>query len=132
MQNNIFALDGTYYDVIIPEGGIKRDAEILDGEGAGRSKPGGMTFDTIGTYYNYTITILRSNSNLADYDAVHKVLRSAKNRKHFITVPFDQGSITYIIYVASISDELKFTRDGKNYWDGMTIKCTAVDPNERA
>lgn len=131
MDNKKFALDGHWYDVYVPSDGIKRDVAILDGKNAGRSVDGGMVFDTIGTYFNGSITVLRNDERLDEYDALHKALRSPKRRTHMLTIPFDQGVITYPVYVANISDALERSIDGKNYWNRMEVKFTATGPNER-
>lgn len=130
MEQNYLEIDGIRYKVSVPEGGIQRGVAILDGENAGRARAGNMTFDTIGTYYNYTITIARDNNNLADYDRMHAALRDPKIRRHIIKVPFAQGSVRFEAYVANLDDQLDRILDGKQYWSGLTVKFTATDPNE--
>lgn len=103
---------------------------MLDGDNAGRVKSGGINLDTIGTYYNYTYKVARAGNNLADYDALHKELRNPSTRKKRITVPFDQGFITYEAYISELTDTLVRMIDGKNYWDGLSIRFIATDPNE--
>lgn len=132
-MNKILAVNGRWYDVLVPrDGGLKREVSILDGANAQRLLSGGITLDTIGTYYNYTYTVVRNGDKLAEYDALHKALRDPKDRRKQITVPFDQGYITFEAYVSGVSDTLVRMKDGKNYWDGMSIKFVATDPNEVA
>lgn len=129
---NILAVNGRWYNVRVPKGGLKREISILDGENTERLMSGGMEFDTIGTYYNYSIDIVRNTEDMSDYDALHQELRDPKNRKKLITIPFDQGTITYEAYISNISDTLENIKNGVNYWDGMSVKFVAVNPNEVA
>lgn len=130
-MNRILAVNGRWYDVCVPrDGGLKREVSILDGTNAERLLSGGIALDTIGTYYNYTYTVARNGDNLSDYDALHKTLRDPKNRRKTITVPFDQGYVTFEAYVSGVTDTLVSMKGGKNYWDGMSIKFVATNPNE--
>ena len=132
-MNKILAVNGRWYDVLVPQnGGLTREISILDGSNTERLMSGGIQFDTIGTYYNYTYNVVRDGGNLADYDALHKELRNPKSRRKLITVPFDQTFITFEAYISSVSDSLSRIKNGKNYWDGMSIKFIATDPNEVA
>ena len=51
----VFKVDGVSYNVIVPEGGLKRQGRVLDGESVGRMLSGRMMRDIVGTYYNYAI-----------------------------------------------------------------------------
>jgi hypothetical protein len=124
----LIIVDGINYDVRIRTGDLARGASILDGENAGRLKSGGMVLDTIGTFYNYTLTFLRSGNNVTAYDALYEVLTDPTNREHTIIVPYGQGTITYKAYVATIRDQLMKVRTGVQYWNNMEVSFTAMAP----
>lgn len=124
----LITVDGLTYDVRIRAGDVARTASILDGENAGRLKSGGMVLDTIGTFYNYALTFLRSGNNVTEYDALYEVLTDPTNRQHTIIVPYGQGTITYKAYVATIKDQLMKVRSGVQYWDNMVVSFTAMQP----
>lgn len=122
-----FTIDGKSYDVFVPEGGIKRSAQVLDGENAGRAKSGIMIRDIIGTYYNYSIEIDTKNLDVSTYDELYEVL-SAPADSHSITVPYGQGSITFLAYVTSAEDTLETMAGEVNQWTGLKINFIAMKP----
>ncbi len=129
-DRTVFAVDGRSYRVLVPEGGLKRSGQILDGENAGRVKSGAMKRDVIGTYYNYSLTLETNRLNVAEYDALYEVLSSPED-SHTVTVPYGQGTVTFEAYVSGVEDELKRMGDGFNRWGGLTVTFTAMSPKRR-
>lgn len=124
----IITVDGVEYDVRVRTGEVEREASILDGENAGRLKSGGMELDTIGTFYNYAITFLRSGANVAAYDALYEVLTDPIIRQHTIIVPYGQGTLAYQAYVGTVKDRLMKSKNGVNTWNNMAVNFTAMRP----
>lgn len=125
-----FVLDGKSYNVFVPESGIKRSGQVLDGDNAGRTQSGVMIRDIIGTYYNYSIEIDTSKTERAEYDALYQVL-TAPVDSHTLTVPYAQETITFQAYVTSAEDTLETMADGHNLWSGLKINFIAMKPQRR-
>ncbi len=128
----ILTVDGIAYNHLrVHIGEPKRTASILDGKNAGRLKSGAMDLDTIGTFYNYSMTLVRergSTEAVTEYDALYEVLTDPINREHLITVPYGQGTMTYKAYVSTITDGLEARRAGINYWNNMQVNFIAMRP----
>ena len=56
-RQDIFSIDGRYFNVFIPQDGIERNFAVVDTDDAGRVLTGAMERDIIGTFYNYTIKL---------------------------------------------------------------------------
>lgn len=125
-----FVLDGKSYNVFVPESGIKRSGQVLDGDNAGRTQSGVMIRDIIGTYYNYSIEIDTSKTERAEYDALYQVL-TAPVDSHTLTVPYAQETLTFQAYVTSAEDTLETMVDGNNLWGGLKINFIAMKPQRR-
>jgi hypothetical protein len=120
----LLTIDGTSYDVAVKE--IKRSANILDGENAGRLISGRMVRDIIGTYYNYSITLNAKALSRAQYDSMYEVL-TAPVDSHTIVVPYGQGTLSFEAYVSNVNDVLRWVRGG-NLWGDLTVNFVAMAP----
>lgn len=120
-------MDGVSYDVIVPENGLKRKGQVLDGEKAGRLLIGSMERDIIGTYYNYTLQIETNRLNTADYDRLFEVL-TAPVDYHMVSFPYGQEMLTFRAYVSNLEDTLKIIQNGVRYWGGVSVNFIAMDP----
>ena len=74
MTQNVFSIDGRYFNVKIPEKGIKRSFSVTDSDKAGRVLTGAMVRDIIGTFYNYTLDIDTSKLSPVEYEEVYDSL----------------------------------------------------------
>lgn len=122
-----FTLDGVSYNVFVPEDGIKRSGQVLDGENAGRTPSGAMIRDVIGTYYNYTIDLDTSQTDVEEYDKLYEAL-TAPVDCHSLTVPYGQDTLTFKAYVTSAEDTLRTMAGGTNLWGGLSINFIAMKP----
>ena len=122
-----FTIDGVSYNVFVPEGGIRRSGQILDGENVGRTPSGAMIRDIIGTYYNYTIDLDTSQTNVAEYDKLYDVL-TAPTEYHTLKVPYAQGTLLFKAYATSAEDTLKTMAGGKNLWGDLSVSFIAMKP----
>lgn len=127
MAQNVFSIDGRYFDIFIPQDGIKRSAQILDSSETERKMDGSLHRSIIGTYYNYTIDIRTDNLSTEEYDELFDLI-SQPEVSHEITVPYGQTSKTFNAYISSVEDSLKRIENGKCYWAGMQLKFIAIDP----
>lgn len=122
-----FLLDGVSYNVMVPEGGLKRSGRVLDGDNAGRLQSGRMQRDIIGTYYNYSMQIDTSRLNVSQYDALYQVL-TAPVDYHAVVMPYGQGTLSFQAYVSNVDDELILMQNGRNLWGNLSVNFIAMEP----
>ncbi len=127
IKQNVFCIDGNYFDLFIIS--LKRNFVVQDSEKAGRAKSGLMHRDIIGTYYNYTMEIDAKRSNRDDYDAFYDIISSPQD-SHHIVAPFGQDVLEFDAYISSGEDVLRVDAYG-NHWTGISITCTAMEPQRR-
>ena len=128
MNQYFLTIDGKKYKNVHIVPPIKRSFQVLDGENSGRlASTGKMVRDIIGTFYNYSITVNKDKSNLAEYDELYEVISAPKN-SHQIVVPYGQGTITFEAYVTNGSDELTIIDDNGYKWNGLQINFIAMNP----
>lgn len=125
-MQNVFSIDGRYYNVLIPEKGIKRSFSVTDSDKAGRVLTGRMQRDIIGTFYNYTVQLDTNKLSESEYDELYEVL-SAPVDYHQITVPYGQSTLMFDAYVTSGDDTLNMARNSKQ-WSGLSINFIAMEP----
>lgn len=128
-MQNVFSIDGRYFNVFIKENGIKRSFSVTDTDKAGRVLTGRMVRDIIGTFYNYTIDLSTNKLSKTEYDQLYEIL-SAPQDYHTITVPYGQSTITFDAYVTGGEDTLQVERSG-NKWTGLSINFIAMEPLRR-
>lgn len=130
-MQNIVSIDGTFFNVRIPEKGIKRKFTILDDESAGRIQSGGMHRSIIGTFYNYTVLFDTSSLSREEYDLLYDTL-SAPVDSHIIIVPYGQGTLTYEAYVTEGEDVIEKIKqvgtDNEIDWTGLSVQFIAMEP----
>lgn len=124
---DLVSIDGIYYNIMIPQDGIKRSFSIADTDNSGRLLNGAMVRDIIGTYYNYTIQFETKYLSTAEYDDLFNKL-SAPVDYHTIIVPYGQEILTFQAYCSSGSDTLNIIRNGVNKWSGLSINFIAMKP----
>lgn len=128
-MQNVFSIDGKYFNVFVSENGIKRSFSVADTDKAGRALTGRMIRDIIGTFYNYTIDLSTNKLSKAEYDQLYEIL-SAPQDYHIITVPYGQSTITFEAYVTEGQDTLQITSNG-NKWTGLSVNFIAMEPLRR-
>ena len=130
MSQDLFAVDGTFYNVKIPSGGIKRNFQVLDDDTAGRVMSGEMHRSIIGTYYNYTIDLDTSHMSRSEYDSMYEVL-SAPQAYHTLQVPYGQNNFIFQAYITAGEDVLDTEVAGVRTWKGLSVNFIAVAPQRR-
>lgn len=129
-MQDLFTIDGVTYNVIVPNGGLKRNFQILDDDTAGRVLSGEMHRSIIGTYYNYTIELDTSRMSKSEYDNMYEVL-SAPQESHIIQVPYGQLSYAFRAYITAGEDVLETSSNGERTWKGLSINFVAMAPQRR-
>ena len=105
---------------------IGRNFSVLDGDGAGRVKTGGMVRAVIGTFYNYSFTIDADGATPEEYDSFYEVISSPED-SHSIVVPYAQRTLTFNAYITNGSDKL-LDMGQANRWGNLTINIIAMAP----
>ena len=129
MAQDVFSIDGKFFDVLVPEGGIERSFAVTDTDKAGRAKSGGMIRDIIGTYYNYKISIPSNKLSKDEYDELYDII-SAPVNSHKIRVPYGQRTLEFDAYITGGTDKLFHSQNG-NVWKGLQIEFIAMKPQRR-
>lgn len=126
----MFSIDGKEYDVsilFIPEEGIERKFNILDGNNAGRLQAKGKMYrDIIGTFFTYVIKIDTNRLNPQEYDELYETISDPNVDSHVLIVPYGQSSLTFEAYITSGSDKLSRRVNGINYWEGLSLEFVSM------
>lgn len=126
-RQDIFSIDGRYFNVFIPEDGIERNFAIVDTDDAGRVLTGAMERDVIGTFYNYTIKLNTNFLSFTEYDELYEILSSPVDY-HWIIVPYAQQTLQFKAYVTSGKDVLKRISKAGNHWKQLSVNFIAMEP----
>ena len=127
-MQNLFSIDGRYFNVRIPEKGIKRSFSVADSDKAGRVLTGRMIRDIIGTFYNYTIDIDTNKLSQTEYDEFYEIV-SAPVDYHKIVVPYGQSVLEFDAYVTGGDDTLEtHNLTAGNKWTGLSLNFIAMEP----
>lgn len=125
---NALEVDGVAYDLIhVVE--LKRSFSVLDGSNTGRVQTGEMRRDIIGTYYNYTLSLVPDEkpASITQYDALYEVL-SSPDASHTIKVPYGQEYKEFRAYVTNGEDNLSLKTSKASKWDGLSVNFIAMGP----
>lgn len=126
----MFSIDGKEYDVsilFIPEEGIERKFNILDGNNAGRLQAKGKMYrDIIGTFFTYVIKIDTNRLDPQEYDELYETISDPNVDSHTPVVPYGQSSLTFEAYITSGSDKLSRRVNGINYWEGLSLEFVSM------
>lgn len=118
-------LDGVTFD--IPIVSLKRTGDFLD-KYANRTEDGVLHRKLIGVYQNYSLQLGGSRTiSSSVYQTLWNKLTEPVEF-HTVVVPDTEGTFTFIAYFSGVADELKKQKDGKNYWQGLTVEFTAQSP----
>jgi hypothetical protein len=119
----MITIDGVSYD--IPILSIKRTADFLD-KFAERTEDGVLHRELIGVYFNYKLQFAQT-TDVALYAALWTKLTEA-TEFHTVTVPDESGDFTFTAYFANVSDDLRKTKSGQNFWKNLTVNFIAQEP----
>ena len=96
-RQDVFSVDGVYYNVFIPQDGIERNFAIVDTDDAGRVLTGRMERDIVGTYYNYTVKLDTNFLSTQEYDELYETL-SDPVESHELVIPYGQETLVFEAY----------------------------------
>lgn len=119
----MIVIDGTTYD--IPVTSIKRTADFLD-KYAERSADGVLHRELIGVYFNYQLQFGRGAS-ASVYAALWNKL-TEPTEFHTVTVPDEDGDVTFAAYFANVTDKLVKAKGATRFWKDLTVNFIAQSP----
>lgn len=122
-------IDGIEYGAIVTA--LKRSFEVADGENAGRTLDGNMHRDLIGTYYNYSITVMTDRMTQAKYNQLYEVI-SSPTESHDIVVAYGNETLTFKAYITQGTDDLlRQYSETNRYWGNLSFNFIAMKPQRR-
>lgn len=126
----MFTIDGRDYSAIVTA--LKRNFSIADGENAGRTLDGVMHRDLIGTYYNYSITIMTGRLSQDEYNRLYETI-TAPVESHAIRVAYGNSSLTFRAYITQGSDDLlRQYSESDRLWGKLSFDFIAMEPQRYA
>lgn len=101
-----------------------RTFEIINGDNSGRlQNTKEMYLEYVGTFFNFEGTLIQTREcTPEEWDRLLMVLANPIN-DHTVTVPFNQGTMTWKFYISSGAQGLKRITDDGNRW-ARSIKVT--------
>jgi len=116
-------IDGTTFD--IPVLSLTRRADFLD-KYAERTSDGVLHRELIGVYFNYTLQ-LGTTTDTAEYAALWQKLTEPEEF-HTVTVPDEDGNLTFTAYFSNVGDELRRIQGASRFFKSLTVNFTAQSP----
>lgn len=120
-------MDGQAYDVWIEFDSMERSFDFVEGQNAGFALDGTDIDDTIGTRYGYSMTVKPNPNNRGSYDYFFEAI-SSPNRKHVVTLPYNQSIITFECKVLAGRDKFKGMQGASQLWDGLSVQFIPIKP----
>ena len=122
-------IDGVPYDVIVKS--VVEKFDIMHSDNAGRTTGVGlkMSLDPLGTFIGHKVTFARKNGQETVYDSLFNKLLAPRFEGLSISVPHDQGVISYDAYVSTGERAVQRIdkKSGKTYWGEFTVQFTPME-----
>ena len=124
-------LDGKTYTVNVKTDSFIESFDIRSGVNADTSIAGTDIPDIIGTYFAHEMAVEPDWEHIDDYTDFYDALCQPVPY-HTITVPHNQGTLTYQAKVLSGKQTLKKEMDGFNLYTGFVVKYIPTKPQIEA
>lgn len=119
-------LDNRLYQVLVEYESLKRTFSLEEGPNNGKAITGRPIRDILGTSYTYKLKIMLDPDHPEDYDAFYDQI-SAPVDYHTVSLPFNQGVMTFDAMIESGSDTY-YGNDGQNQiWDQLELTFKPMD-----
>lgn len=109
---------------------IERISEMKPSEISGMMLDRSYFNDVLGTYLRYTIKLTVPPSARDTYSQVYEILTDPVDAHAFL-VPYNQGTLSLVGRVDSISDVYVRLPGGGHYWKGIQFSVTANHPSKQ-
>lgn len=123
MISDFLIIDGIKYNIHVKVG-VKRTADFLY-KYANRVQSGDLESELIGVYFNYSGISFekQTDKNYNEYNSLYNKLTEPEEF-HTITI----ANFTFRAYFANISDQIYRYKDGKAYFENLTVDFTSKSP----
>lgn len=128
MNQNVFSVDGKYYDVSVLD--LSISGEKIANENSGRLKNLSMYLKYDGIFVNYEVTIGKKKTNEKEYfQLFHKLLFDKENPVHVVKFPYGNKMHEFKAYCSGSTIKIKKFEGQKVYdkYDKITVKFIAID-----
>lgn len=120
-----FLIDGKPYNVHVVS--LTRSFVVRDAVTMGYTQNGGTYRDPVGTYFNYSMTVMEKDSDRVSFDALFDLI-SRPDKSHVCTFPYNQSTLTQEMFITQGRQPLKRIYSDGIWWDALTIDFVAVRP----
>lgn len=122
----MFTVDGMVWDLPCD---IDRVSEVESSEISGMLLNKNYFNDVVGTFLRYTITLVVPFGAEAQYARLYEILTQAVDAHTFI-LPYNEGNITVVGRVQTISDVYRKLAGGRYHWRGIKFNVVSNSPNK--
>lgn len=122
---SVFEIDGKAYNVHVTK--LTRKFSVLDSDKAGRTMDGQMYRDPVGTFYNYTMSVVPNVSDPQAMDRFWEAI-SQPAKSHVCVFPYGQHTLTQRMYVTSGEQDMLRMTKGAAHWGEITVNFIAMGP----
>ena len=123
-MGKLFKINNEVFDVGVVE--ILRKASI-ERKSLGTTLDGVKHYKTLGTYYDYEITINTKKMNVSEYDRLYGIV-TAPVDYYMVTIPFAQSEKTFKASVSTNSDKMLQSFSNFRKWGSLKILIEALEP----
>lgn len=122
----MFTVDGITWNIPC---NIKREALVTASEISGQLLDGSYFNDILGTYMQYTISLVGNPGNPNEYNAIYEKLTEPVEAHTFV-LPYNQSTIQLTARVESVNDVYVRLANGGIYWKGTEFTIIANHPSK--
>lgn len=122
----MFSIDGVQWPYPCD---ITRVAELTASDISGMMLDKSYFNDVLGTYMQYTVKLAVPVTARDTYTTIYEMLTDPVDAHTFI-LPYNQGNLTIVARVDSVSDVYVRLADGGIYWKGIQFTITANHPSK--
>jgi len=120
-----FTIDGVEYNVHVTK--LTRKFSVLDSSKTGRTQDGTMYRDVIGTFYNYSMTVIGDENDPESFDSFWEVI-SRPDESHVCVFPYGQDTLSQEMYITSGDQNIRKILSDRTHWDEISINFIAMCP----
>lgn len=124
-------MDGKTYHVMVVFPSRQRSFRLIEGKNAGPSLSQRSIRDLKGTSYGYMMQVERNPEYPEDYDAFYEAISEPVDF-HEITMPYNQGTITFEAKITGGTDVDEGVLRGRRKWRGLTVAFEPMEPQRKA